>query len=186
MKKVVFKVLIAVVAAFLLAASSGFLLFKVVERRVVSRMRAPKLKVERKFASDLVFRTLDGQPRRLSESKGKVVFLDLWGTWCVQCVAEMPKVQALYDHYRSDPDVTFLVVSRLDTPQQVRAYARRNNFSLPFYLMRDEDIPKTMRLDQFPSTFLYAKDGSMVVEHVGAADWADSSVVSLIDRLKQQ
>ena len=114
---------------------------------------------------------------RLSEAKGKVVFLDLWGTWCVQCVAEMPTVQRLYDRYRHDGAVQFLIVSRMDTPAQVRAYASRNGLTLPFYRMRDEDIPASMQLGQFPSTFLYSKNGALMMEHTGAADWSSPAVV---------
>ncbi len=43
-----------------------------------------------------------------------------------------------------------------------------------------------MQLNQFPSTFLYAKDGTLVAKHVGAADWSDKSVIAFIDNLKQQ
>jgi hypothetical protein len=98
----------------------------------------------------------------------------------------MPTVQRLYDHYRNDPKVTFLIVSRLDTPSAVRSHARRNYLDLPFYIMRDEDIPSAMQLQQYPSTFLFAKDGTLVAKHVAAADWSDPSVIVFIDRLKQQ
>jgi hypothetical protein len=43
-----------------------------------------------------------------------------------------------------------------------------------------------MQLQQYPATFLHAKDGRLVSKHVGAADWSDRSVISFIDRLKQQ
>jgi thiol-disulfide isomerase/thioredoxin len=137
-------------------------------------------------ADDLVYSTLDGEVEHLSSAKGQVVFLDLWGTWCIQCVAEMPTVQKLYDRYRGDPRVKFLIVSRMDSPAAVRAYARRNRLSLPFYVMRDEDIPESMRLNQYPATFIYAKDGSLEAEHVGAANWSDPSVSACIDALKNQ
>lgn len=35
-----------------------------------------------------------------------------------------------------------------------------------------------MQLDQFPSTFIYAEDGTLVSKHVGAADWSDPTVIS--------
>ena len=95
-------------------------------------------------------------------------------------------MQRLYEHYRNDPDVTFLIVSRLDSPSAVRSYSWRNHLDLPFYVTRDEDIPESMQLNQFPATFLYAKDGSLVSKHVGAADWSDGSVIAFIDRLKKQ
>ena len=72
----------------------------------------------------------------------------------------MPTVQKLYDHYRNDPQVKFLIVSRLDSPSSVLSHARRNHLSLPFYVTQDQDIPGSMKLNQYPSTFIYAKDGS--------------------------
>jgi hypothetical protein len=74
---------------------------------------------------------------------------------------EMPTVQALYDHYRNDPRVEFLIISRLDSPAAVRRYAHRNHFDLPFYTMEDEQIPPWMQLHQFPSSFIYAPDGTL-------------------------
>jgi thiol-disulfide isomerase/thioredoxin len=83
----------ASIALCVIASSTGFFLFHVVRRNVESR--SPGLVAISALAPDLSFQTLDGQERHLSDYKGKVVFLDLWGTWCIQCVAEMPTVQAL-------------------------------------------------------------------------------------------
>jgi thiol-disulfide isomerase/thioredoxin len=169
-----------------LTACAAVLLFWMVERRIAARMRPPQLDRQSEVASDVAFRTLDGQVRHLSDNKGRVVFLNLWGTWCIQCVAEMPTVQKLYDHYRNDPRVQFLVVSRLDTPARVRLYARTGHYDLPFYVTKDEDIPDKMQLGQYPATFIYARDGKLAMKHVGAADWSDESVVKFIDQLKGQ
>ncbi|MBE7181291.1 MAG: TlpA family protein disulfide reductase [Terriglobus roseus] len=169
-----------------LAALGGLLWFRWAQHVVTARMTAPNLKVQRRAAPDMQFQTLDGQTRRLSDEKGKVVFLDLWGTWCVQCVAEMPTVQKLYEHYRGDPTVQMLIVSRLDTPERIRAYAARNGYTLPFYRMRDQDIPPSMQMGQFPSTFILDKEGRIAVEHTGAADWSSPSVARLMDGLKDE
>jgi thiol-disulfide isomerase/thioredoxin len=182
--KILKRVAIGLVSLVLLAGCAGLLFFKLVEWRWAARIRTPQLERSPEVASDLVYRTLDGEPQHLSAMKGQVVFLDLWGTWCVQCVAEMPTVQKLYDHYKGDPRVKFLIVSRMDTPSAVRSYARRNHFDLPFYITQDEDIPQTMQFNQYPSTFVFAKDGSLVSKHIGAADWSDGSVVSFIDKLR--
>jgi thiol-disulfide isomerase/thioredoxin len=166
-----------------LAALAGF---KFVQGRIAANLQPPRLQLQPEAASDLVYRTLDGEQQHLSQTKGQVIFLDLWGTWCVQCVAEMPTVQKLYDHYKNDPGVKFLIVSRLDSPYAVRSYAHRNHLNLPFYVTHDEDIPASMQLNQFPSTFIFAKNGSLVSKHVGAADWSTPSVISFIDQLKAQ
>ena len=186
MGKFLKRVAVGVVALVLVTACVGLVLFRVAERHVAARMQPPHLEREPETASDVVYRTLDGSVEHLSAAKGRVVFLNLWGTWCIQCVAEMPTVQALYDHYRNDPQVEFLVVSRLDPPSRVRLYARHGRYDLPFYVTQDEDIPESMQLGQYPATFLYAKDGSLVAKHLGAADWSDCSVVKFIDQLKAE
>ena len=186
MKTVLKRIAVSVVSLLLLTALGGMIFFKLVQHKIAARAQPPHLQRGSEAASDMVYRTLEGEQEHLSSTKGQVVFLDLWGTWCVQCVAEMPTVQKLYDRYKDDPQVKFLIVSRRDSPWAVRSYARRNNLNLPFYVTNDEDIPASMHLNQFPSTFIYGKDGSLVAKHVGAADWSDRSVSSFLDQLKIQ
>jgi thiol-disulfide isomerase/thioredoxin len=183
-KKILSRLAIGMFLLVILAAVLGIAFFKAATHRVASRLTPPTLERETKIVPDLAYRTLDGELHHVSESKGKVVFLDLWGTWCIQCIAEMPTVQDLYNHYRNDPQVEFLIVSRLDSPSTVRSYARRNHFELPFYVTRDEDVPDSMYLRQYPATFIYSKNGSIAVQHAGGANWADESVISLIEQLK--
>jgi thiol-disulfide isomerase/thioredoxin len=168
----------------LLAVITGFVFLKFIVHKIATNEQPPHLIYNPQPAPDFIYRTLDGQPLHLSSTKGKVVFLDLWGTWCIQCIAEMPTIQQLYNHYRNDPNVEFLIVSRMDSPSAVRSYARRNHLDLPFYLTHDDEIPPTMHLHQFPSTFLYDRDGRMVAKHTSAADWSAPSVITFIDQLK--
>lgn len=186
LSRVLKRTAIGLVLLLLLIVGGGLLFFEFVQNRIAARMQPPHLQRVPEAASDLPFHTLNGEARHLAATKGHVVFLDLWGTWCVQCVAEMPTVQKLYEHYRNDPQVEFLIVSRLDSPSTVRSYARRHHLDLPFYVTQDDEIPPPMRLEQYPSTFIYAKDGSLVSKHTGAADWSDRSVISFIDELKRQ
>jgi hypothetical protein len=65
----------------------------------------------------------------------------------------MLPVQKLYNHYRNNPDIEFLM-SRLDSPLAVLSYAHRNHLSVPFYVTRDEDVPGSMNLGQFPAAFI--------------------------------
>ncbi len=176
----------AAVLVTLAVAVAGLMFFKIAQHKIALSLRPPVLQRESKSAPDLTYHTLEGAVRHTSASRGKVVFLDLWGTWCVQCVAEMPSVQTLYDHYRGDPDVEFLIVSRLDSPFAVRSYAYRNHLDLPFYVTEDEDVPESMHLNQYPSMFIYARDGSIAAQHSGAGNWSDESVIQFIDNLKSQ
>ena len=186
MRKALKRIAVSVIAAVFLAGCAGLLFFKFVQRKIAADMQPPHLQSRPEVARVLIYRTLNGEQQHLVSTKGQVVFLDLWGTWCVQCVAEMPTVQGLYDHYKHDPQVKFLIVSCMDSPAAVRFYARRNHLDLPFYITEDEDIPSSMQLNQYPSTSIFAKDGSLVSKHLGAADWSDRSVMSFIDQLTNQ
>ena len=177
---------IAIAVLILVGTGSLFTFFKLVEHKIAARLAPPILQRESRNVPDLTYRTLDGQFAHISSVRGKVVFLNLWGTWCVQCVAEMPSVQKLYDHYRGKQDIEFLIVSRLDSPYAVRSYARRHHLDLPFYVTQDADIPSSMQLNQYPSTLIYARDGSIAAQHAGASDWSDELVIQFIDRLRQQ
>jgi thiol-disulfide isomerase/thioredoxin len=174
-------ILLAAVAACVLVTG-----FKVLTHYIAAREHAPHLQFHPEPATDLIFRTLDGQPQHLLPIHNQVVFVDLWGTWCIQCVAEMPTVQTLYNHYRNDPQVRFLIISRLDTPARVRLYAHHYRYDLPFYVTHDDDIPASMQLNQFPATFIYSKAGQLVSQHTGAANWSAPSVIAFIDHLKAQ
>ena len=51
---------------------------------------------DNKAAPDLVLSKIDGSGTvSLSENEGKVVLVDLWATWCVPCIAELPHLQDL-------------------------------------------------------------------------------------------
>lgn len=58
-----------------------------------------------------------GKPVRLSDFKGKVVYLDIWATWCAPCLKEMPYMEHLKEKFRNK-DVEMITIS-IDTKVDV-------------------------------------------------------------------
>lgn len=129
------------------------------------------------------FRSLDGALHRLRDLKGKVVLIDFWGTWCPGCVEEMPTLQRLYEKYRANSKVAFVVVSQNDAPEKIKAFVQKNRLTIPIYYIGTETPPKALSPTAWPATYFVSRDGMLRGVHLGGADWADPSVTTYIDGL---
>ena len=87
-------------------------------------------------APDFELTTLTGETFKLSEQRGKVVFLNLWATWCPPCVAEMPDIQKLYEAHPDD--LTVIGASLDDDQATVEEYLSENSYTYPIAM--DEDF----------------------------------------------
>src|SRR5687768_7021686 len=54
--------------------------------------------------------SVDGKPLTMDSLKNKVVFLNIWATWCGPCRAEMPTIQSLHNAVASK-DIVFVMLS---------------------------------------------------------------------------
>jgi len=109
--------------------------------------------------AELRLKSIDGQHVRLSDTRGKVVVLNFWATWCAPCAAEMPMLVQAEKDYRSK-GVVFIVASVDDrkTKKNVRDFVRKYNVGFSVWLdatMRDllrlgmgTAVPATAFLDR--------------------------------------
>jgi thiol-disulfide isomerase/thioredoxin len=83
----------------------------------------------------------DGQPRKLSDYRGKVVVLEFWGTWCSACMNAIPASKEVVAKYADNPDVVFLGIHSAGTDMaQVKALKRVKDWDLPTGLDQGEDL----------------------------------------------
>ncbi|WP_034922357.1 TlpA family protein disulfide reductase [Gillisia sp. CAL575] len=111
--------------------------------------------------------------------KNKVVIVNFWATWCPPCIAEMPSFELLYRDYKDK--VEFLFVSSEDH-ETVRGFLNRKNYSIPAYRPLSE-APEPLNGNTLPTTFLISKNGAIVIEKVGAADWNSEKLRETLDKL---
>lgn len=117
-----------------------------------------------------------------SESKGEVIVLNYWATWCPPCIAEMPSLQKLYDLYKND--VAFYFVSS-EEPEVLNKFMEKHQYNFPVYIQKFQ-APELLNSTVLPTTFVIGKNGAIVVEETGAADWSAKKVTNLIDKLLKE
>ena len=113
------------------------------------------------------------------DTKGKVVFINFWATWCPPCIAEMPSLQALYNDY-SDT-VEFLFITN-DDFEIVEKFKTKNAFSFEVFNPLSK-YPSELEISSIPRTFIINKKGEIVVDESGALDWNSNKVRLQLDQL---
>ncbi len=68
-----------------------------------------------------------GIVHKLSDYNGKVVYLDLWASWCGPCRAEVPHFKTLTKKYKESGDIVFISVAVMDNPDKWRGALRQDS-----------------------------------------------------------
>lgn len=113
-------------------------------------------------------RDLAGREVALEAYRGRVVVLNLWATWCVACVREMPTLEALQEAVAGD-GVVVLAVSP-EAPGPVARFARRHRLRLAPWV-EATPLPARLGVVALPTTLVIDPEGTVVLRHRGAADW---------------
>lgn len=121
----------------------------------------------------------DKKVLHFNELKGKVILINFWATWCPPCIAEMPNLQLLYDDYKDE--VEFLFVSN-ESIEVINAFLDKNTYDFKVYKALT-DYPNFFNIKSIPRTFLIDKEGNVVIDKTGAANWNSDSVRKVIDSL---
>lgn len=126
-----------------------------------------------KLAVDFKLPNLNGTAISLSSLRGKVVFLNVWATWCAPCREEMPSIETLYEEFSKDPDFVVLAVSQdSEGRSAVDSYVRRNGFKFNVLLDPQNQVGDAYDVSGIPETFIIDRTGRIVAHHVGPYDWA--------------
>jgi thiol-disulfide isomerase/thioredoxin len=123
-----------------------------------------------------------GEIRKLSDFKGKVVFLNFWATWCGPCRSEMPSIESLYNKYRGE-EFEVLAVNSMERQPDVLAFMNENNFTFPVLLDGDGKVNSSYGIQAIPTTFLINKEGRIVLRLVGSIDWDTPEFHAALEQL---
>jgi thiol-disulfide isomerase/thioredoxin len=131
---------------------------------------------------DWTLGTLDGKNIRLSQLKGKIVFLNFWATWCPPCRAEMPSIEALYQRFK-DTDIEFFAIDIAENAKTVKKFVEDNKLHFPILLDSSESVSGNYNIQSIPVTVIVGRDGKMILLSVGARSWNSPAIISAFEAL---
>jgi peroxiredoxin len=124
------------------------------------------LSLEGQIAPNFTLKGGDGDNKRLSEYRGRVVMLNFWATWCAPCRQEMPHLNELYLTYEN---LGFVVLGVNLDEQERRAMSLSDELGVVYPNVFDlsKQVSHLYQVDAMPTTFLIDRDGKIRHVHKG-------------------
>ena len=134
---------------------------------------------------DLAFDDAGGQPKKLSDWRGRTVLVNLWATWCVPCRKEMPALDELQAKL-GGPDFEVVAIN-IDTrdPEKPKNFLKDANLTRLGYFSDQkakvfQDLKAVGRALGMPTSVLVDGQGCEIATIAGPAEWASDDAVKLI------
>ena len=106
----------------------------------------------------------NSKPLSLADLKGKIVVLDFWATHCSECLASVPKLNALAAKYE-DRGVVFVGVCLADGGERMPAMVKRHKMAYPTAVDTNGLTAKAFMADSYPDYY--------VIDRAGNLRWGD-------------
>jgi len=131
------------------------------------------------------FAAPDVAKRTGSDCHGKVLFLQLWGTWSTNAHKELPDIQGLRDLLKGDERIAWVFLPVRETVAEAEAWAREWGVTLPMYesdsdgkrhlpLANGERIQLNEFTRRFPATYVIDPNGIVVFRKIRTTQrWRD-------------
>ncbi len=112
-------------------------------------------------AIDIELTDADGNQVNLSDFKGKVIYVDLWATWCGPCLQEAPYYEALSTKFNEE-EIVFLPISTDRNSEVWLEYLESNPKQLKQYHSVDGKLQEEWSLQFIPRFLLIDQDFNIV------------------------
>lgn len=119
-------------------------------------------------AIDFILTDQYGNTHKLSDYKGKTVFLNFWATWCSPCRAEMPDIQKLYESAETEGEDALVVLGvaapnleNEKSEEEIKAFLEENRYTYPVLMDTTGEAFMSYGVNAFPTTFMITREGEV-------------------------
>ena len=130
---------------------------------------------DRVSAPEVAGPTLDGKQLSLSELRGDVVVLNVWGSWCAPCREEAKTLQAVYEETRAQ-GVRFVGINTRDQDVAARAFDSKFGVTYPSWVDPSGEMQlafhDSLPPNAIPSTLVIDRQGKVAARILGPVTFA--------------
>jgi peroxiredoxin len=124
-------------------------------------------------ARNFLLRDIDNRKWTFSSTKGKVVLVDFWATWCGPCKVEIPEFVEMYGKYR-ERGLEVVGVSMDTEIDKIKSFAAEYKMSYPILIGAGaEGVLRAWDVSGLPTTFIVGRDGTVCRKFLGQASRED-------------
>jgi thiol-disulfide isomerase/thioredoxin len=131
-------------------------------------------------APEVAFTTRGGETVNLADFKGRTVLVNLWATWCVPCIREMPSLDRL--QAKLGNELAILAISQdRGGAKLVEPFLQKLDLkALTTYLDPKGEVGHAFGARGLPTSVLIDREGRMVGRLEGAAEWDSPAMTALL------
>lgn len=145
-------------------------------------------------AFDFTAMDKDGKTVKLSDFKGKKVYINMWASWCGPCMREIPELEKVYQKYKNNKDIVFLSMTspndaefKNQSPQDkskdvILKKAKELGATYPVLFDVNDRFIINYAIRSFPTHILINSDGTFETRIAGAV--TEESLTKEIEKLK--
>ena len=135
-------------------------------------------------APDFSITLENGSVKKLSDLKGKVVWVNFFATWCPPCRKELPHLDKdVYQKLKDNKNFEVLVIGREHDWATLNKFKKENNFSLPFYPDAERNVFSKYAKQNIPRNFIIDKEGKIVIASTGFKEEEFQEMIKKVEEL---
>jgi len=141
------------------------------------------------LAQDFELSDLEGNMVKLSDYRGKIVFLNFWATWCGPCMLEMPEFEEANKVFEQNGDAVLLAVNlttggvRRETEDKVRKFINEKGYTMKVLLDKTGRVADQYKIYAIPATYVIDKDGKIYTYYEGTIN--KSTLMDVYNKLRE-
>ena len=135
-------------------------------------------------APDFAYTSEDGKTTKLSDLKGKVVWINFFATWCPPCRKELPHLQKeVYDKLKDNKNFELIILGREHSWEEINKFVSDNKYHMPFYPDEERKAFSLYAKQNIPRNFIIDKEGKIAIASTGFNEKDFQEIIDKVEKL---